>query len=60
MDGDRIQSPEHFALNKNRAMDNVQKHNSCINTPPSQILDLICKLMTLRLCLPSIKTIFDI
>jgi hypothetical protein len=30
-DGDRIQSPKHCDLNKNRMMDNLQKHNTCIN-----------------------------
>jgi hypothetical protein len=28
-DEDRIQSLKHCFLNKNRMMDNVQKHNSC-------------------------------
>jgi hypothetical protein len=31
-DGDRIQSPKRYVLNKNRAMDNVQKHNTHICT----------------------------
>jgi hypothetical protein len=29
-------SLQNAVLNKNRAMDNVQKHNNCINTPSSQ------------------------
>jgi hypothetical protein len=35
-DGDRIQSLKYCVLNKNRMMDNVQKHNVCINVPSSQ------------------------
>jgi hypothetical protein len=31
-----IQSPKRYVLNKNRTMDNVQKHNNCINVPSSQ------------------------
>jgi hypothetical protein len=34
-DGDIIQSPKRRVLNKNRTIDNVQKHNNCINTPSS-------------------------
>jgi hypothetical protein len=48
-DGDRIQFPKRYVLNKNRTvfldknrtMDNVQKHNGCINVPLSQNLDFI-------------------
>jgi hypothetical protein len=36
--GDRLESPKRFDLNKNRTMDNVQKHNISINTPSSQTL----------------------
>jgi hypothetical protein len=32
-DGDRMQSPKRCVLNKNRTIDNVQKHYNCINTP---------------------------
>jgi hypothetical protein len=36
------ESLEHIRYtDKNRMMDNVQKHNICINVPTSQILDLI-------------------
>jgi hypothetical protein len=35
-DGERIQSLKHCILNKNRTMDNVQKHNNCINISSSQ------------------------
>jgi hypothetical protein len=38
--GDRIQSSKRFVLNKkNRTMDNVQKHNNCVNIPSSQTQD---------------------
>jgi hypothetical protein len=35
--GDWIQSPKRCVFNKNMAMDNIQKHNICINVPASQI-----------------------
>jgi hypothetical protein len=40
-DGDKIHSPKRCALNKNRTMYNVQKHNNHINVLPHKILDLI-------------------
>jgi hypothetical protein len=39
--GDKIQSPKCCVLNKKRTMDNVQKHNICINIPLHKISDLI-------------------
>jgi hypothetical protein len=30
-----MQSQKHCVLNKNRVMDNVQKHNNCINILPN-------------------------
>jgi hypothetical protein len=34
-DEDRIQSPKRYVLNKNRTMDNVQKHINCIKMVPT-------------------------
>jgi hypothetical protein len=35
--GNRIQSRKRCVLSKNRTMDNVQKHNHCINIPSSHL-----------------------
>jgi hypothetical protein len=32
-------------LNKNRTMDNVPKHNSCINVPSSQTFEVLYRLL---------------
>jgi hypothetical protein len=37
-DGDRIHSPKRHVLNNNRKMDNVQKHNNCINSCALNVL----------------------
>jgi hypothetical protein len=40
-DGDRIQSPKHCVLNKNRTVDNIQKHNNFISSVSSSIRERV-------------------
>jgi hypothetical protein len=44
-DGDRNHTPKCCVLNKNRTMDNFQKHNICINVPSSQNFRALLKFL---------------